>query len=346
MLNEGIRVEEVKTCLLCNTEGLLLYKEMCDRLFSAPGIWNFFRCPKCGLIWLNPRPLSDEINKIYASYFTHTEGDRNQRWVLLKNQIKWAIIATDFGYNSLLKKSSSRLIGRVLSLLPGVKEMAELSIMCLDGHRKGKLLDVGCGDGQFLAQMQHLGWEAMGIEPDREAAKVAQEHFNIPVMAGTLESAKFPDNFFDAVTLSHTIEHVSNPIWLLQECRRVLKQNGKLVVTTPNVASLGHQRFGKAWWGMDPPRHFYLFSLQTLADCAEESGFHIQRLYTTARWAREIWDASRLIRRECKIHGWPYACHISWSLRLEGLIFQIFEHGLRFFRNNVGEELVLIAYTK
>jgi hypothetical protein len=55
--NEGVRVEEARCCLLCGGEGVPLYGDLRDRIFSAPGIWSLIQCPKCQLVWLNPRPL-------------------------------------------------------------------------------------------------------------------------------------------------------------------------------------------------------------------------------------------------------------------------------------------------
>src|SRR5208283_4697550 len=114
----------------------------------------------------------------------------------------------------------------------------------------------GCGDGRFLALMRDAGWDVYGIEPDPVAAKVAQRELGTSVTVGALEDAGFPDEAFDAVTLSHVIEHVHDPVALLAECRRVLKPDGSVVIVTPNIRSLGHQKFQSLWRGLEPPRHF------------------------------------------------------------------------------------------
>lgn len=92
-----------------------------------------------------------------------------------------------------------------------------MQIMYSDGARKGRLLDVGCGSGEFLAQMRELGWDVFGVEPDPQAARVAREQFGLTVWPGALAEASFPDGFFDAVTLNHVIEHVADPPWLAAE---------------------------------------------------------------------------------------------------------------------------------
>lgn len=189
--------------------------------------------------------------------------------------------------------------------------------------------------------MRELGWEVIGVEPDGQAVKVAQERFGLSVHEGTLEEVGFPDDNFDAITMNHVIEHVWDPIDTLRECRRVLKPGGKLVVITPNIESLGHRLFREAYLHLDPPRHLYLFSPRTLRICAEQAGLRVLQLRTTARSARWMWAASRLIRRNGMLPGGS-PTKINWRLRLEGLAFQVVEHWLRFVKE-MGEEIVMVA---
>ena len=206
---------------------------------------------------------------------------------------------------------------------------------------RGRLLDVGCGNGRFLAQMRKLGWEVVGVEPDPEAVRIAKERFGLEVFQGTLEEAGFPDNSFDAITMNHVIEHVPDPIRLLAECRRVLKPGGKLVVVTPNIWSLGRRLFGEHWRGWEVPRHLFLFSPKSLRTCAERAGLVVQNLRTTSKGARFIWAASWLIRRDGKLPGGSPQRVGLW-LRLEGLAFWAVEYMLCRV-GPFGEEIVVEA---
>jgi len=205
-VNEGVRVENVSRCLLCGAQGYKFYKGLRDRLFTAPGSWSLFRCPQCSLIWLNPRPVPEEIRKVYATYYTHSVKEQRPRLSYLRKRIKETLLAVCFGYNGLLNECNPKWVGAVLRMILPLKEIVGSGIMWLDGSRGGKLLDIGCGGGRFLARMRDLGWEVMGVDPDVQAAKIAWERFGILIVVGNLQDTGFPDNFFDAITINHVID--------------------------------------------------------------------------------------------------------------------------------------------
>jgi 2-polyprenyl-3-methyl-5-hydroxy-6-metoxy-1,4-benzoquinol methylase len=158
-------------------------------------------------------------------------------------------LAAGFGYRSLTKGTSDTIVGRILSRFGLLADIFGGLVMWLSPSPCGQLLDVGCGSGHFLARMRSLGWQVRGVGPDAEAVRVARGHFDLNVYHGTLVDARFPANEFDAVTMNHVIEHVPDSIQVLQDCRRVLKTSGRLVIVTPNAASLGRSRFARAWMG-------------------------------------------------------------------------------------------------
>ena len=162
----------------------------------------------------------------------------------------------------------------------------------------------------------------------------------VRVQQGSLTDAKFPDNHFDAVHSAHVIEHVYDPVAMLKECFRVLKPGGKLVILTPNTASFGHRHYGEAWLNLDPPRHLMLFNLENLRAAAEKQGFVVQRLDSTIRSAWVYGTLSRLIqktgRAEMSELGKPASL-------IHGVIFQLRERVVRWFKQDAGDELLLIA---
>jgi len=247
--------------------------------------------------------MSEEIGKLYEGYFTHKIDNRRPKFGRMRSIIKDSILAAYCGYNGLVGSPLQKRLGKVLSWIGPIRQMVELSVMTLNGQNKGKLLDVGCGNGYFLAKMRELGWKVVGVEPDGQAVKVAKEHFGFDVYEGSLEEVGFPNDTFDAITMNHVIKHVPNPLSTLKECQRILKKGGKLIVVTPNIESIGHRLFGKAYLHLDPPRHLYLFAPGTLRACAERAGLRILKLRTTARSARWMWAVSYLIHRNGSLPG-------------------------------------------
>jgi 2-polyprenyl-3-methyl-5-hydroxy-6-metoxy-1,4-benzoquinol methylase len=118
-------------------------------------------------------------------------------------------------------------------------------------------LDLGCGNGDFLALVSQLGWQVQGLEPDPAAAKIARER-GFPVLAANVETADFTPDSFDAITLSHVLEHLLNPAETLERITRWLKPRGTLVTITPNPVSGSATAFGKFWYALDAPRHLVI----------------------------------------------------------------------------------------
>ena len=148
--------------------------------------------------------------------------------------------------------------------------------------KPGRLLDVGCGMGEFAAGMAKLGWDAYGIDFDAAAIAVAERQAGLTVTVGSLAEQNYPSESFDAITMSNVIEHVPNPIETFDECFRVLRKGGRLVIITPNINSYGHKIFGQNWRGLDIPRHLYLFNKGSLEKFARNAGFNKYRSFTSA----------------------------------------------------------------
>jgi SAM-dependent methyltransferase len=344
---EGIRVKDIKVCMLCGSFGFPFYRDLGDRLLGVPGKWGFLCCPKCGLVWLNPQPIPEDIEKLYEGYFY--TGTSPNRWslklTLLPRVVKRGILGVAFGYENQMTKRREWLIGRLLSWSTALREAVGGQVMWLEARRRGRILDVGCGTGQFLAQMRDLGWEVMGVEPNPEAARIAEEQYGVKVCQVAFDKAPLPENYFDAITMNHVIEHVSDPVDVLRKCFRLLRPGGIMVVVTPHIESIGHKLLKKFWLCLDPPRHFYLFSLRTLRTCSELAILRIDEIRTTARLARTVWPISRFIRRAGALplnFQQSLSPLYAWWLRLEGIFFYAFESLLPKMLH-LGEEIVMIA---
>lgn len=340
--NDGVRVQPAPACFLCGRKGRTLYGGLRDCMFAAPGVWSLLRCPGCGLVWLDPRPVAQDVGLLYAQYHTHTvplEPPGKSRPI--RDAAKRAVLAAGFGYRQLPMSRGWLMLGRLLSRLDPIRDLVGAPIRWLDQSARGALLDVGCGSGGFLAQMRSLGWDVRGVEPDPAAAETARGPLGLDVACSTLEGARFPDGSFDVVTLGHVVEHLADPIGTLREGGRVLKDRGLLVVVTPNVDSLGHHMLRAFWRGLEVPRHLQLLSSATLPRLAQMAGLRTTTVRTTANSARWMHIASRQLQRRGSLPG-GVPGPASRRERLAALGFWALERALASLRP-VGEDLIMLA---
>jgi SAM-dependent methyltransferase len=289
-------------CQLCGAAGQSVYHDLTDRLFSAPGQWNITKCPnpKCGQLWPDPMPAPEDISQAYLSYYTHvmpqTKPDPTLRSRAIQ-AIRRGYLARRYGYAfAEATGASAQTLGLLAYLNPFRRAWLDFSMMYLPGHPAGRLLEIGCGSGAMLKGFEDLGWKTEGIDFDPAAVDACHRR-GLRVNLGTLEARHYPSNSFDAVILSHVIEHVHDPVALLTECRRILKSGGTLSLVTPHVNALGHRVFAQSWFCLDPPRHLHLFSIPALRGALYRAGFEDARIFSSLRDASETFIASDSIRR-------------------------------------------------
>lgn len=136
----------------------------------------------------------------------------------------------------------------------------------------GKLLDVGCGPGFLLAEAKAQGWRVQGVDLSSWAKDTAMERFGVEVFRGDLSEAKFHDKSFDTVVMNDVIEHLEDPKACLREVRRVLKNDGVLYLSTPDIDSAWSRLLRAKWWGINK-YHLSYFSRETLEKMFYETGF-------------------------------------------------------------------------
>jgi 2-polyprenyl-3-methyl-5-hydroxy-6-metoxy-1,4-benzoquinol methylase len=153
----------------------------------------------------------------------------------------------------------------------------------------GRLLDVGCGSGAYLARMQQLGWEVVGVERAVRMAEQIRTRLGIPVVAAGLPSNDLPVGHFDLVTAWQVLEHMERPRQALACIRKLLRAGGRLALTVPNQSGWAARWFGPAWVGLDLPRHLVHFTPATLARMLESEGFSVvhQTTIGSSGWIRK-----------------------------------------------------------
>lgn len=272
-------------------------------------------CGHCTCAFLNPRPTPGTIGRAYATYYTHVAASPCGRTLTVH---AWLRRALANGYRNDIYATrlwpSLGLLGPATARLSrAFRNAIQSEAPGLVGIRPSKpgeslILDVGCGSGLSLLRARDAGWQVMGIEPDAAAAKAAMSR-GVDVVASQLED--LPSTFngrFERVTLSHVIEHVHDPLAMLQRCKELLAPDGTLWLETPNLCSAGHAEFGADWRGLEPPRHLVLFSSRALTALLRRAGF-VTVEYTEPRdvWTYMFEDSLRTRQKRLAGAGRPGA---------------------------------------
>jgi 2-polyprenyl-3-methyl-5-hydroxy-6-metoxy-1,4-benzoquinol methylase len=202
-------------------------------------------CEWCGLVWTNPRPSDEDVDRYYARHY-RADYARQRRPTPRK----------------------------VLRGILGAEERLEALAGLL--RRGARMLDVGCGAGEFVYLLRQHGVEAEGIEPGEEYADFSRRVLRIQVQTATVDTAVVVPASQDLITMFHVLEHAADPRRVLAGVRGWLRDGGVLVVEVPNIASRAQaprHRFHFA--------HLYNFTSATLAALGGSVGLALIRSYET-----------------------------------------------------------------
>lgn len=232
------------TCNCCGADDTSPVLTGRDLLHGMPGEFTLVQCNRCGLMYLNPQPTSEELEIYYPPDYEAHVGTQKQRLGWLRR--------IDYRYGI---EKRYRAIMRHAQI--------------------GWMLDVGCATGAFLDGMREHGWEVAGIEPSARAVTYAREELGLPVQNTTLGAARLEPASLDLVTMWNVLEHLSDPQQALHRIREALRPNGLLVFAIPSVESYDLKIFKKYWAGYDMPRHLFVFPPATLEKMVRAVGFDL-----------------------------------------------------------------------
>jgi 2-polyprenyl-3-methyl-5-hydroxy-6-metoxy-1,4-benzoquinol methylase len=142
--------------------------------------------------------------------------------------------------------------------------------------RRGRALEVGCGDGWMLGALRDRGGRVLGSERTIAGARSAAATNRIPVFVGDLDSLGSSAHF-DLIILFQALEHLAEPMVTLRRSANLLERGGVMVVAVPNFASWQARLFGRSWFHLDVPRHRHHFSPAALASAFEKAGLKVMR---------------------------------------------------------------------
>jgi len=181
--------------------------------------------------------------------------------------------------------------------------------------QNARVLDVGCGRGVILGPLADRGFETHGVEVSEDAVRGADSRARIRI-APTLSQAGYESGYFDQIVIWHVLEHLRNPRETLEECRRILKPGGRIVVAVPNFSSWQARLAGANWFHLDAPRHLFQFPLASLRLLLERCGFdcrsdhHFSLRQNPFGWIQSFqnyWTPERPNRLYTTLQGGPGA---------------------------------------
>ena len=239
-------MKSLETCPVCSHNTFEKHLDVVDHMITKEP-FTIVRCTSCGFHFTQPRPEENVIGNYYKSeeYVSHSSSNKG-------------IINTLYG---LVRNKTLRQ-----------------KVNWVSSFAKGKeLLDVGCGTGHFLHAAQTKGFHAIGLEPDEDARKFAQEQNNVKVCPLT-ELYTLRENTFDVITMWHVLEHVYHLNEDIAQLKGLLKNNGYLFVAVPNMNSYDAFYYKEFWAAYDVPRHLYHFKKPDIERLFLNHGFDLKQI--------------------------------------------------------------------
>jgi ubiquinone/menaquinone biosynthesis C-methylase UbiE len=238
-------MKRVEACACCHATDLVVLFEATDYLTQDR--FQVVKCQQCGLAMTSPVPNEEEMSKYYPEAYYGAGKKRFKGFV-----------------EALIRLERERRARAIVKSQP----------------QAGRILDVGCGRGIMLRKLKEEGWEGYGSELSQsmtQQLKMAGVHI---CHERNLQNCRFPDGFFDVVSLWHSFEHLRDPCAILDEIHRMLKPEGIAVFAVPNRRGWLSRLTRQNWFALDVPRHLFHYDIQSLPLLMESHGFRIEYVST------------------------------------------------------------------
>ncbi len=206
--------------------------------------FRVMRCEACGLGMTEPMPCAKTMMRYYPqAYYGSSERKFTgpiERLVRVAN------------------RRHAKFVAR------------QLEVTSFEGK---KILDIGCGRGNFLKEMLNVGFECTGLE--LPGFFFPEAPLGMTFLSGVFDELKLPQESFDLITIWHVLEHSRTPEEMIASANKLLKPKGVLVIAVPNFGSVQSRIFGPNWFHLDLPRHLFHFSEKSLRCLLLNSGFEV-----------------------------------------------------------------------
>ncbi len=221
-------------CYLCNSTDIVYKYDLNEK-------HKIYKCRKCSVEFLYPQLIDDELKELYSEEYYKSWGvDEDSKEETQTITIK--------------------------------KETAKIALKHISKyHNKGKILDIGCAMGYFLEEAKEKGFEPYGVEFSPFSSSIAVQKFGESnIFNGILEDNLFEKNSFSVITMFDLLEHVKDPVLVLKKAKELLKEDGIIVIATPDTATLSNKLMKKKWTHYKL-EHLYYFNPGSIDHLTKET---------------------------------------------------------------------------
>jgi SAM-dependent methyltransferase len=238
-------LKKISICKICGSNSISHKYQLRDFRLDKESLYSYSWCAQCGVIFQNPQISQKEMLNHY-----------NQESV----------------YDLPIPRKG---IKRIL-FTHGLHKRAKIIKRF---KNSGRLLDIGCGSGAFINFMaKKMNFEVMGTEINETDINYIKKHYSLNVFFGDIGEVGLPEKNYDVITLWDVLEHIHDPKQMIINLKPLLKPDGLLVLRVPNLNSLDSKIFKKFWAGLDAPRHYYIFSEESILKLLRDCDFQIKSI--------------------------------------------------------------------
>ena len=255
---------ESRPCRICGFSGENPVYTVREIMFGLKEEFDYFQCAKCECLQISEFP-PDMSSYYQQDYYSLSQSPEN---LYPNSVVGWARRKRD-SYSVL----NEGIWGSLIRLFhPEDDDMSSMSRLKLD--RKKRIVDVGCGTGFLLYFLKEAGFEnVLGVEPHIE--KDIEYPNGLTIKKAWLHELEEEQ---DVVMFHHSFEHLPNPIETLEKVYRLMPPGGTCLLRIPIVSSEAWKKYGVHWVQLDAPRHFFLYSIESLKVLAEKTKFRIREI--------------------------------------------------------------------
>lgn len=240
------QLRNIEKCPVCGGESQRAFLEATDHNVSNDQ-FKIVECGACSFRFTNPIPTEETIGEYYKSenYVSHSGTKKG-------------------------------LVNRVYHIVRS-RAIKQKEALASAYSKEKTILDIGCGTGDFLGHCKSKNWRTLGLEPDQSARKIALE--NNDIEAKSLNHLyEIEAKSFDVISMWHVLEHVYNLNEDIEQYKKVLKEDGTLIIAVPNCSSNDAEHYKSNWAAYDLPIHLYHFRPDNMKQLFSKHGMEVVKI--------------------------------------------------------------------